>query len=89
MRIDKTKLGHIFALKLFDIFRDAKSWGAKESKTWHDYLKGAGCRLVYTPNGMLPTRSQKVVHLKDPGSVDWRIQMDRDTALKILALGLP
>jgi hypothetical protein len=89
MRTDKRRLEGLFILKLFDLFPHSKMWGKRESDAWDDYLKGVGCRLVHTPDGLLPTRSPKTVHVKDPGNMDFHIQMTRETALKILALGLP
>lgn len=89
MRTDKRKLEELFILKLFDLFPRSKTWGERESETWDEYLKGVGCRLVHTPGGLLPKRSPKTVHVKDPGNMDFHIQMTRETALKILTLGLP
>jgi hypothetical protein len=97
MRTDKRKLEELFIFKLFDLFPGLKKL---ESEAWEAYIKGIGCRLVHTPDGMLPTRSPNIVHIEDPGSVkidedgcrvkaEWHIQIPRETALKILTLGLP
>jgi hypothetical protein len=89
MKTDKRKLEEIFSLKLFDMFKDCELWGEKERLSWDEYLKGIGCRLVYTPGGLLPKKSPKILHLKDPANPNWRVQVPREVAFKILSLGLP
>jgi hypothetical protein len=89
MRTDKKKLEELLILKLFDLFKDSKSWGEGESEAWEGYMKGVGCRLVHTPDGLLPTRSPNLIHVRDPGNFGFHVQIPRETALKILTLGLP
>lgn len=91
MKTDKTKLFEAFWHKAYSMAGGLR--GADETRIrWEQYLESVGCRVVSTPNGLLPLRDPNILHVIDPFSApkkDWHIQVPREIALKILAIGLP
>lgn len=107
MSTDKRKLEEVLALKFLQMLEEINGQSPESDpgifspnmrelrRRWESYLDSLGCRLVYTPNGLLPFKSPHQVHIKDPGSPkmlysrDWHIQMPKSLADRILAIGLP
>jgi len=90
VKTDKTKLFWLFHDKAYSM---AGSGTVEENKEdWQAYLKNLGLEIVFTPDGLLPFHSPHFVHVPDPWHSpgrEYHIQVPRETALRILAIGLP
>lgn len=107
MNAEKKKLAEALALKFLEMLDEINRESPDLSpgmfspnmcefrKRWEAYIHSLGCRLVYTPNGLLPFKSPDHIHVRDPGSPkmeysrEWHIQMPKSLAERILAIGLP
>jgi hypothetical protein len=99
------KLLEVFAAKAIEMIEEIRRedpdfnpgvWSPNRHEIferWESYLDSVGCRMVRTPEGMLPVKGPNVVHVHDPmfplDNKEWHIQMPRELAERILALGLP
>lgn len=91
MKTDKNKLFWVFHEKAHYL-AGLRETVEENRADWEAYLKGVGCRIVMTPGGLLPIRSPHLVHVVDPWESpgrEWHIQVPKDVALRILAIGLP
>jgi hypothetical protein len=89
VKTDKKKLFEVFWEKAYSMAGDSE---VENRARWEKYLESVGCRIVATPGGLLPFHSPGFLHLVDPFDVPSRehhIQIPKETALRILAIGLP